>query len=178
MRKDRLEPALDRLFAEKLSSSQFLKRNILAPMQRQTQSSGKSERLQEQIDALERKRQRVLDTFFDGVIDLTERDEKMRSIAKERSALAGMLERERPQPTLNAKELANVFQPFIGFDVLSREDKRQLLNVIAPSITVKDYEISGVSITFDAAMNEPLRTRVSSSPHKARRIYLQFRYAA
>lgn len=178
MRKDRLEPALDRLFAERLSKPQFLKRHILAPMERKTHSVDKSERLRDQLDALERKRQRVLDAFFDGVIDLSERDEKILAVAKERSAIAGMLERERPAPQLNAKALAEVFQPFIGFDVLSREDKRQLLNVLAPSITVKDYEVSGISIAHSCGDDVSLTDTGFLITASSRRIYLKFRYAA
>lgn len=175
MRKDVLEPALDALFANRLSSRSFLKKNVLAPMARKSRGVDNTQRLQAQLDAIERKRQRVLDTFFDGLIDAPERDTKIQAIAKERNVIAGMLEREQSQTELNAEDLARVFQPFIGFGTLSRDDKRQLLNVIAPSITVKDYEISGLSMALDLGRQE---NPYGHGFSYRRRIYLPLKLAA
>lgn len=175
MRKDVLEPTLDALFANRLSNRSFLKRHVLAPMARKSRGVDNSERLQGQLEAIERKRQRVLDTFFDGHIDVAERDTKIQAIAKERSVVAGMLERERPRPELRAEDLARAFQAFTGFDTLSREDKRQLLNVIAPSITVKDYLISGLSAVLNLQQQEKPYGHGFSN---VRRVYLQLRLKA
>lgn len=142
MRRDKLEPILDKLFTKRLTSPRFLKQILKTVKQRQP--TGNQERYAEQIKALEGKRQRVLDAFYDGVIDRAERESKLMEIAKNRRVLIGMAEREKPVPQVTVESLAEVFAPFMEFDLMNRNDKRQLLNTIAPSIVAANYRVSGL----------------------------------
>lgn len=142
MRRDKLEPILDKLFTKRLTSPRFLKQILKTAKQRR--STGNQDRYAEQIKALEGKRQRVLDAFYDGVIDRAERESKLMEIAKSRRVLIGMAEREKPVPQVTVESLAEVFAPFMEFDLMNRNDKRQLLNTITPSIVAANYRVSGL----------------------------------
>ena len=52
-------------------------------------------------------------------------------------------------PDLTLETLAQAFQPFMEFDLLSRDDKRKLLNVVMPQITVAKYEVKDMSLCLD-----------------------------
>jgi hypothetical protein len=87
MRRDRLDPYLDQSFAKHLSSETFLRRRARA--KRNPQSN--IEQIRQQIDALAGKRERVLDTYFEGVITGTERDKKIAGIEKEKQVFSDLL---------------------------------------------------------------------------------------
>jgi DNA invertase Pin-like site-specific DNA recombinase len=142
MRRDRLEPMLDKLFTRDLTRPRFLQKIVKA--MKQKEPTGNQERYAEQLKGLEAKRQRVLSAFYDGVIDVQERESKLAEIATSRRVLIGMAERERPVPQVTVEALAEVFAPFMEFDLLGRNDKRRLLNTITPSITAANYRVSGL----------------------------------
>jgi DNA invertase Pin-like site-specific DNA recombinase len=141
MRRDRLEPMLDKLFTRDLTRPRFLQKIVKAMKQKPT---GNQERYAEQLKSLEAKRQRVLSAFYDGVIDVQERESKLAEIATSRRVLIGMAERERPIPQVTVESLAGAFAPFMEFDLMNRNDKRRLLNTITPSVVAANYRVSGL----------------------------------
>lgn len=158
MRRDRLEPELDRLFAERLTRPLFLQ-GIVKGLQAQ-QPANNTERLTEQLKQIEGKRQRVLDSYFEGILSIPERDNKLNEINTNRRVVSDLIARERPRVEVTAETLAKAFAPFKEFDLLSRDDKRQLLNTITPSIVVADYEVKGLFV----GLQENLTGRDSSPP--------------
>lgn len=144
MRRDRLDPELDRMFAQRLTSPRFLQRIVNGLKVKQPATN--TERLTEQLKQIEGKRQRVLDAYFEGILAIPERDQKLTEINTNRRVVSDLIARERPRSGVTADSLANAFGPFKEFDLLSRDDKRQLLNTLTPSIVVADYEISGLFI--------------------------------
>lgn len=160
MRRDRLEPKLDRLFGRRLTDPSFLKRNVLTPLEeRENQPKQDLELIEAQIESLRAKQKRVLDTFFDGLIDATERDNRIAPIRAQIQAFESM-QPQSPPSLLTAEVLADVFSPFTEYDMLGRDDKRRLLNVVAPSVIVANYEIAGLWI----GLNETHRDKDSSPP--------------
>ena len=142
MRKDKLEGELDSLFAEKLTSAKFLKQ-----VERDVKKSRpqvNTDRVEAQIQSLTGKRQRVLDSYFEGVITHVERDLRLAEIEREKQLASEMLLRQRPQAGLDVRALAQVFSTFLRFKRLSRQDKRLLLTTIAPEILVADYRVKGL----------------------------------
>lgn len=139
MRRDKLDPYLDRMFAKQLSSESFLKR--IAKAKKQPQSN--AENIQRQIDALAGKRERVLEAFFDNAISRDERDRKIAEIGREKQVFEDLLCREEPA-TVSAEVLARQFKVFRQFDLLNRDQKRRLLNTITPRIVVANYEVEGM----------------------------------
>lgn len=151
MRRDRLDPQIDQLFTKRLTSPAFLKRHILAPLRQKRQPDSHRAQLTAQLDALAGKRQRILDSYFEGVINSTERDLRLASLNRERGIIQGLIAKDRPRPELDLETLANLFSVFTEFDLLNREDKRQLLNTITPSIVVANYKVEGMWIGHEVS---------------------------
>ncbi|MDX6610952.1 MAG: Recombinase [Blastocatellia bacterium] len=146
MRRDTLDPQLDAIFTKKLTSASFLKRHVLSPMRRNQPLVDDSERLASQLSALENKRRRVLDSYFDGVISGVERDARLKHIETQRQSVSRLMQKQRLCPTLTPETLAEVFAPFVEFDLMSRDDKRQLLNTLTPEVVVSKYTVKGLWI--------------------------------
>jgi DNA invertase Pin-like site-specific DNA recombinase len=142
MRRDRLDPRLDEAFTKKLTNPAFLQSQLQAsklsakPLDR--------ERLGSQIKSLTAKRQRVLDSYFEGVIGQDERNTRLLTIQREQQTTEEMLSREQ-EPAFGVELLAKIFRAFVSFDELNRDQKRRLLNTMTPQIEVKDYWIKGIS---------------------------------
>jgi DNA invertase Pin-like site-specific DNA recombinase len=148
MRRERIDPALDVLFAKRLTSSSFL-RKVTASLNKKRAPQANNDRLRAQIESLTAKRQRILDSYFEGVINGTERDLRIAAVEREKAILAGLLAKSQPQQGLDVAKLTEIFSVFAGFDLLERDDKRRILNTIAPSIVVANYEIKGLWASFD-----------------------------
>jgi DNA invertase Pin-like site-specific DNA recombinase len=177
MRRDRLEPALNKLFSQTLTKPAFLKRHILAPLGQKRQSQGNSELLRGQLASLEGKRKRILDGYFEGVITATERDQRIGDVDRELHVISSLLAKEAPPPDLTLETLVDVFAPFVEFDLLNRDDKRRLLNTLAPTIVASNYKIEGLWIGLDGGNNESHADRglLIAAP---RRFYLRLEIAA
>lgn len=165
MRRDRLEADLDLLFTRRLTRPAFLKQIVTTIKRRQSPTTTGVERIQAQLEGLDGKRQRILDSYFEGVINSTERDTRIAGVERERGVLTGMLVKTKPLEIVTTAKLAEVFRVFAGFDLLNRDDKRQVLNTITPAITVANYEIKGMFISLDVN-----HTAVAS--HENERIWL------
>lgn len=146
-RKDVLEPLLNSVFAERLVSTDYAQKIIRALRQQRPQVN--ASRIKSQIASLTTKRQRVLDTYFEGVINPMERDAKLAEIENERTTLQGMLHREKPQTDLTPERLVKLFRPFIRFHRLSRDGKRKMLATLTTEIFVANYTVKGLFISLD-----------------------------
>lgn len=145
-RRETLDPLLDKLFTKRLTSPSFLRRHILAPLGRKNPVQDDRPQLQAQLTALEGKRKRVLDSYFDGVIDQTERETRLSAIITETRAIQGMISRSQPVQKLTLETLTAAFAPFVEFDWLNREGKRTLLNTLTPEIVVSKYVVKGMFV--------------------------------
>ena len=148
-RRDILEPQLDRLFTNRLTKAPFLKRHVLAPLERK-RPEGDAAQLKLQLKGLSGKRQRILDTYFEGVINGSERDTRLANIERESKLISIRLRQAKKQTELTVDTLVAAFAPFAEFDLLEREDKRALLNTLTPSIVASEYKVHGIWIGLDA----------------------------
>jgi DNA invertase Pin-like site-specific DNA recombinase len=148
MRLDKLEPALDSLFADRLTDGGFLRALAAEMQERAGRQTGalEAKRLQSQLVSLGAKRERVLDAYFEGLIDSSQRDAKLGEVDRAIATAEELLRRERPDTAVTADSLAEVFSPFFEYSLLDREDKRRLLSAIAPEIHVADYRIHGITL--------------------------------
>jgi len=146
MRRDKLDPFLDQMFASRFTNERFLRK--LAKHKPVPQSN--VEQVRKQIEALASKRERVLDTYFEGVITGAERDKKIAEIERDTQVFNDLLRSQEPAK-LDPDQLWKQFKVFRQFDLLNRDQKRRLLNVITPRIVVANYEVKGMSFrTCDA----------------------------
>lgn len=171
MRRDKLEPELDTLFAEKLTSAKFL-RQVERDMKK-ARPQVNTERLESQIQALIGKRQRVLDSYFEGVINPTERDFRLADIDREKKVVGELLTRQRPQPELEIRKLAKVFSTFLRFKRLNSGDKRKLLTAIAPEILVADYAVKGLYLPSGCGTGSSRTDTAYFNGEASQRIYVQ-----
>lgn len=169
MRRDRLDPYLDSVFAKKMTSSAFLRARLESA--KESASSVDRDRLTAQVQSLNGRRQRVLDSYFEGVINATERDMRLATIQRDLGIATEMLNRAKPLG-FDVDRVAKIFRAFRAFDELQRDQKRRLLNAITPEIEVRDYWVKGVSLGICEHRS------CTASPADDPRIYLPLNLAA
>ena len=153
-RRDKLDPHLDRIFALRLTSPSFLKRHIMPALKRKNPPDGNAERSRAQLNSLTAKRQRVLDAYFEGVINVTERDTRIASIERDVRMVKDILGRENQQHGITLDVLVEAFAPFVEFDLLKREEKRALLSTLTPEIVVSNYEVHGMNLGIEVSRTD------------------------
>ncbi len=154
MRRERLEASLDSLFAQRLTDGDFLEDLMEQYRHGRDGENNQVVRLQSELRALAGKRERVLGTYFDGVITQEERDRRLAAVERDQALYRQMLMRESPEMSFSAAELAQVFAPFHEWEFLSRDHKRRLLQAIVPGIHAHNYRVAGLSILTDRCRNE------------------------
>ncbi|PYS89716.1 MAG: hypothetical protein DMF64_17005 [Acidobacteria bacterium] len=166
MRRDLLDPKLDELFAARLRDIR-LWHALAADVTRRAQAGDqKPEQLTDELNRMETRRARVLDAYFDGIIDIAERDERLRKIDGELSAVRTALSSIRPPEHLSPAALAEFFEQFDDFAILQRTQKRALLSATVPEISVANYVVTGLSLLLPCGDNFT-RTDTDSSPPRA-----------
>ena len=141
MRRERLEAQLDSVFADDLTSPRYL-RQIEREMKK-ARPQVDTERMESQLRSLTTKRQRILDSYFEGVIDSSERDARLAATDREQKAVSVILAKQNPAK-VETDLLAKVFGTFLRFKKLAPQQKRRLLTAIAPEIVVADYQVKGL----------------------------------
>ena len=170
MRRERLEQSLDVLISDRLRDRTFL-RQIATAYASQSPNGVKPElaRVESGLVEVQEKRRRVMDAYFENLIDRPERDRRL-AVLESDAALYGNLATRAPSspPKLTSKELARVFRVFHEWAFLSGGDKRKLLRAAMPEIHVADYRVTGLSlIPGQPHGDEVSRMGTDSSPPPA-----------
>lgn len=155
MKRDQLEVKLDDVFGVKLTSKEFLVSLIgeLESKYNRAAIRSRISRLEGEIGKLRKKRERVLDSYFEGVLQRNERDVRLASLDKQMKFTEEILMRETPRPELSVRELASAFSPLFDWQYLGRESKRRILAATVPEIHVRDYMISGIKVSAPVSDN-------------------------
>ncbi len=146
MRRDILDPLIDSLLATELTDIDFLNQ-IESRWQAQANRNDDASRLQRleaQLGGLQAKRGRILDAYVDGALERGERDRRLAEISTEMTRISDLILRSETRPVMTARDLADIFQVFEGYQFLEREHKRRLLSVTVPEIKVANYRIEGL----------------------------------
>ncbi|KKK49771.1 hypothetical protein LCGC14_3131700, partial [marine sediment metagenome] len=155
MLREKLEPKLDRLFGEKL-----LERNFLLPLvegyndaQRAAQTPGiNPQAVRAKLGALAEKRQRILDGFFEGVVDQEERDRRFEEVSREVAVYQNLLLESIPEPrpaALNLDTVQALIEPLAEWEFLERADRRALLATLCPEIVVSRYVVKSLKLNLE-----------------------------
>ena len=155
MLRTKLEPKLDFVLGEKLREPDFLERAIDAyneSMEAARPHSGKNQQaLAVKIAGLKERRRRVLDSFFDALISKDECTHRIDAIDSDVAAfqrlLAESAQRQLPRST---DEIRAALEPLAEWEFLERDDKRALLSILCPEISVFRYTIKTVSVNLAA----------------------------
>ena len=161
MLRRKLEPKLDLLLGEKLREPAFLRRIVEQYNEQQVHPnpSMKNEReLTARLEVLAGKRRRVLETFFEGVIDKEERDRRIGEIDRETKVFQDLaMEVVPPVQSRSLDAIQAALEPLAEWEFLEREDKRSLLRALCPEISVFQYMVKSLTLnlgTEPAGRNE------------------------
>jgi len=169
MRRDVLDPKLDSLFAERLTDEPFL-RSLAEEMARNydaNQGAARIVRLEAELERLDAKRNRAIDTYIEGRMDKAERDSRLDAINLEIKKVREMIERHHPPVVLSAQELSALFSPFLEWKFLLRDDKHRILSTVIPEIQVADYQVKGLYLALTAGSNNETHVGTGSSRPRA-----------
>lgn len=166
MGRERLDGAIDHILSERLTDAQFLRR--VAQEYAQSQDIVRCERdapaIQLELQHLEDKRQRVLETYFEGHIGREQRDQRLSEIERDKKVYQDLLLTFQPAPAVASEDLARVFAVLHEWEFLTRRDKRSILQTLVPEIHVRNYSVVGITLTGDAiSQDEVSRSRAGSS---------------
>jgi site-specific DNA recombinase len=165
MGREKLEAMLDGLFADQLSSPHFLEQCVetLRKRSEQGRSGVEIHRLTTEINALRRKRERVIDSFMEGVIDREDRDQRLTAIDVGIRVAQDALTREAVDTRLDAAMLVEALTPLVEWQYWTREQKRVVLSTLIPEIRVADYKVESLGLSPAIFSNESTRTGRDSS---------------
>lgn len=169
MAREKLELILDDLFSVRLIEPSFLERCVaeLVRRSKSDESHVRVRRLTSEIKDLQRKRDRIVDSFVDGVLSREERDNRLLVINGEIQIAREMLMQERPSVPLDVTHLTEALSPLADWRYWSRDQKRNLLAALVPDIRVADYEIESLGLNPAIFSNESTRSGRDSSRRRA-----------
>ncbi len=166
MRREKLEPHIDGIFSTRLTDRKFLS-GLVDELEERATSKGsekKTERLEANLARLEQKRSRILDGFFEGVIDREERDRRVSTLERERAGIEKALGEINPAaPSIDVDQLVMLFRPLFTWRTLPADSKRRILFSLVPEIKVADYVVAGLSLIVPIDGDETLNKRPPSS---------------
>ena len=161
MLRDKLEPKIDTVVEKRLCDPSFLSPIISSYMEQQTSNLEPSQEVvRDRLDALEKKRSRVLESFFDGAITKDERDSALEAVQAEVAAFTKITPLRR-NPHLNQEHIIEAVSVFKEWQFLNHKQKRRLLDQLVPEIFVYQYNIRGLTLRFDGENASPWK-RVKS----------------
>jgi hypothetical protein len=158
MLRKKLEPKIDTLIGEQLQDSNFLAKVLRAYHQRLASLSSPESpgvdrvTILQKLDELRAKKDRVLETFFDGVIDRIRRDDALRKIEREIDSYNLLLGTPSlgPQPLIGLDAMLRVVEPLADWQFISREDRRALLRHLCPEICIYRYTVKSLTLNVGA----------------------------
>jgi DNA invertase Pin-like site-specific DNA recombinase len=156
MLRKKLEPKIDHVLTNILSEKGFLGRIVSEHNERSQSRAPEVDQAAStaKIHALRQKRQRVLETFFDGKINKQERDYVVEEIEKEILVYERLLLQSADEPMrsggLDLDTVLAFVEPFAEWAFLNRDDKRRLLGSLCPDISVSHYEIKDLQLNLGA----------------------------
>jgi hypothetical protein len=121
---------------------------------------------------LKEKRQHVLGTFFDGVIDKIERDTKLAEVERESTIYQQLLNAPTSADVpISIEDIRLCIEPFAEWEYLGREDKRSLLTAFCPQINIFQYKITSIALNPIPVLggNDDSRLKTATAPSLARR---------
>jgi DNA invertase Pin-like site-specific DNA recombinase len=174
MLRKKLEPRIDHVLSEMLCQKEFLEPIVNAQNEKTLPESQAADQvaLNVQIGSLREKRKRVLETFYEGLIDKHERNARVEDVEKEIAVYqrllfesAGSAEEER---SVDVNDVLAIVEPFAEWAFLNRDQKRTLLEHLCPEISVLRYEIRSLQLNLipqagSGYKDSPLKTATSPS---------------
>ena len=169
MGREKLETVLDELLTKKLTDASFVGDCVSEAMSRlnKDDSALQIKRLTSEVENLREKRNRVVDSFIDGVIGRQERDERLVGIDRGIQTTQDILIRKSPAAAFDSKKLIEAFAPLFEWRFWIREQKRAVLSALTPDIRVANYQVDALGLSAAIFSNESTRMDRGSSRRPA-----------
>jgi len=153
MCRNKLEPKIDHVLGEMLWERDFLRRvadEYNDAVRKAPTAAVDQIAITAKIQDLRKKRERVLETFFDNRIDKQERDVILDSIQRETTGYERLLLQQPDGPqraqTLDFDRILELVEPLADWEYLHREDRRAILALVQPNISVYQYTIKHLTL--------------------------------
>lgn len=162
-----LEPGLDRIIQERLTDPAFVAGAVQtynASLRDEWREAAPSpEANGRRIDELERRRGRILDTFYDGKISRTERDKLVEPLEVQLDALRSFQFPAPAEPAeVRADDVLSILSVLSDWAFLERDEKRRILEVLAPAFDVQRYMVLGVHLALHGTTESRSRRGLTS----------------
>jgi DNA invertase Pin-like site-specific DNA recombinase len=150
----KIEPKIEHLLTSRFQEKEFLDElagNFLKEPAENKGPAPDALNVARQIGVLRDKRNRILESFYDGVIDRSQRDEQLRMVDADLRAYEALKGQQTPEPTGSTVEhLSALLSVFVQLRFLNRDDKRQLFRAAGAEIFVDGYTIKSVTLRTDS----------------------------
>jgi len=156
MLRDKLEPKIDTLVEQRLIEPSFLSPIIESYLDQHSGLDPSQETINERLESLQKKRSRVLDSFFDGTITKKERDRALKAIQAEDAAFKKITPLK--SKSFTSTQIIDVVSVFKEWPFLGRTHKRSLLDQLVPEIFIHRYHIKGLTLRIDGDKLNPSKT--------------------
>ena len=159
MLRKKLEPKIDRLLGRKLVNPDFLYGLVERYNKRLEETAPTPDTLvmSRKLEQLQGKKERVLEAFFEGIIDRAERDRRVQDVERELSVYKQLLLDSggaEGQPALDLDLVSALIEPFVEWEFLGRDDRRALLAALCPEVSVYRYAIKGIRLNLAASSGD------------------------
>jgi DNA invertase Pin-like site-specific DNA recombinase len=171
----KIEPKVEELLSYRLQEREFLEQIAEAFLQDAPPTvAPNSEKIDKgqiavQLRVLQEKKQRILETFYDGLINRTERDQRVTKIEAEIASYEslGAAPHPRKPAEISLEMLVELLSVFANWDVLGRDDKRLILRSLGAQVHIESYTIRSLSIAKPLQNTDTgnhLKTAMSALP--------------
>jgi hypothetical protein len=114
--------------------------------------------VQRKIGDLTQKKERILETFFEGVIDRQRRDAALESVERELATYQEILRSAsvpREERFDDVNSALRLLEPFADWEFLAREDRRAILRQLCPEISVYQYKVKSLTLNLGSTTGVP-----------------------
>ena len=168
MKREKLEQILDQLFGSQLMDPAFLERCVQTAVSQRSasRSAHQIQRLTAAVHALRKKRERLIESYVDGVIERSQRDSRLRTIDDDiQRAQDELMQLDGASALPEVRVLVDYFAALAEWEYWALEDKRRVLSTLVPNIRVADYQVESIGLQPAPFSYEDTRTdRDSSQP--------------
>ena len=158
MRRESLEPQLDRILGTRLTDPLLLQDLVREYEVRMVDpiSIAARARLETEASSLTKKRERVLSAYFDGVIDSSERDTQLGSIRAELKLNEALIAQHTPTEYTSMDVLESICSTFHDWEFLNVSDKRRILASTGAQISVSNNSVQGLYVNLPESRHDEM----------------------
>ena len=149
MVKGRLERELDTAIRDRLLDRDLLS-SAVAEYNRSLETDWHRGRVDEgrirgKLSELDQRRSRILDTYYDGLIDRSEREAKLEPVDRDLEAVRRLIDQPAESPlTITPESIFEFVSVFAEWAFLEAAQKRRILDAVRPIFFVYRYLVQGV----------------------------------